>query len=114
MDKPFQFADFIDEFKKPYTLINRSEGYFADNGDWIEGQEDKVPREGIFLPLSEDDLQYSEGGSYSIKDKKVYDVLPLDQGDIIEYKGEQFTVQNFKDYTDYADVYIYYARWREK
>lgn len=115
MTKQFEFADFVREFKKPFIAsYTEIEGHWDDDGDWVEGQKTPVLMDGIFLPLSEDDLQYSEAGTYSVKDKKIYTISPLEEGQQVEYKGKKYTVQNFKDYSDYADVYIYYARWREK
>lgn len=116
MSKQFQFADFVDEFQVSFVaFVESTGGYYNDDGDWVEGG-GLTPNEmvGIWLPLSEDDLRYSEAGTYSVKDKKIYTTVPLQLNQIVEYKGDKYTVQNFKDYSDYADVYIYYARWREK
>lgn len=114
MSKPFEFADFIDEFKVPFTFTKVEEGSWQSNGDYIPGGATTVQMEGIILPLTEDDLRYSEAGSYSVKDKKIYTTDPLENGQVIEYKGDTYTIQSFKDYSEYADVYIYLARWREK
>jgi hypothetical protein len=114
--KPFQFADFIEEFKVTFTAYQEQEsdeGYYNDEGDWVGGGLVPVQMIGIILPLSEDDLKYVEQGTYSVKDRKLYTTQPLQLGQKIEYKGTQYTVQNFKDYSDYADVYIYYARCAE-
>jgi hypothetical protein len=111
--KQFEFADFIEEFKVPFIYYQKTEGYWS-KGDYVEGNETPVQMYGIILPLSEDDLQYEEAGTYSVKDKKIYTTVPLQLNREIEYKGDRYTIQNFKDYSDYADVYIYLARWREK
>lgn len=114
--KPFQFADFIEEFKVTFTTYQESgNGYYNDEGDWVEVEDGPilVQMTGIILPLSEDDLQYVEQGTYSVKDRKLYTTQPLKLGQEIEYKGTKYTVQNFKDYSDYADVYIYYMRCAE-
>jgi len=114
MSKPFEFADFIDEFKVPFTFTKVEEGHWNDNGDYIPGGETTVQMEGIILPLTENDLKYSEAGTYSVKDKKIYTTQPLEVGQVFEYKGDPYTIQSFKDYSDYADVYIYLARYRGK
>jgi hypothetical protein len=113
MTKQFEFADFVEEFKVDFTAYVTTEGQWADNGDWIPGGETPVQMVGIMLPLTQNDLKYAENGIYSVKDKKIYTVSPLELGQMIEYKDDKYTVQNFKDYSDYADVFIYYARWRE-
>ncbi|MEH6943390.1 hypothetical protein [Bacillus sp. JJ722] len=115
MSKQFEFADFVDEFYVPFTYIKQSEGYWTDSGDWVEGSKTPVSTGGIVLPLSEDDLKYSEAGTYSEKDKKVYVTTELKIGNTVLYKDDEYTIQNFKDdYSDYADVYIYLMRWRQK
>lgn len=114
MAKPFEFADFVDEFEVPFIYFGHSEGFWNDEGDYIESKDDAIPMSGIVLPLSENDLKYAEAGTFSQKEKKLYTVVPLEEGRLIEYKGDMYTIQSFKDYSEYADVYIYLARWREK
>lgn len=114
MGKQFEFADFVEEFKVPFISFKQVEGHWKDGGEWVESTFETYPMEGIVLPLSEDDLQYAEAGTYSVKDKKIYTTQALEMGQEIEYKNDRYTVQNFKDYTDYADVYIYFMRFREK
>lgn len=114
MAKPFEFADFVDEFEVPFIYHDHQEGHWDENGDYIEEQLVPVAMSGIVLPLSEDDLRYAEAGTYSQKEKKVYTVAPLEEGRRVEYKGDMYTIQSFKDYSEYADVYIYLMRWREK
>jgi hypothetical protein len=114
MNKPFEFAEFVDEFKVPFTAIQSEDVQWQDNGDPIPGDKPPVQMEGIILPLTENDLKYSEAGTYSVKDKKIYTTQPLELGQVIEYKGDPYTIQSFKDYSDYADVYIYLARYRGK
>lgn len=112
--KQFQFADFVSEFYVPFIAFIPSEGHYDDYGEWIEGGETPVQTGGIVLPLSEDDLRYAEGGTYTTKDKKLYVTIPFTEGQKIEYKGDKYTIQNFKDYSEYSDIYIYYMRMREK
>lgn len=113
MTKPFEFADFVDEFQVSFIYHGHQEGYW-DGPDYIEAKDEPVPMTGIVLPLTENDLKYAEAGTYSQKEKKLYTVLPLEEGRLVEYKGDEYTIQAFKDYSEYADVYIYLARWREK
>lgn len=112
--KQFQFADFVDEFKVSFIAYTETDGYYNEFGDWIEGSKEPVGMVGIVLPISDDILRYSEAGTYSTKDKKLYTTVPLQVNQVIEYKGDLYTVQNFKNYSEYADTYIYIARWREK
>lgn len=114
MVKPFEFADFVDEFEVPFIYHDHKEGYWNEDGNYVEEQEIPVDMSGIVLPLTDDDLRYAEAGTYSTKEKKIYTVDPLEEGRVVEYKGDKYTIQSFKDYSEYADVYIYLMRWREK
>jgi hypothetical protein len=109
------FKEMVEENSVPFIAHVESTGHYADNGDWISGEgPTTVEMDGIILPLSDDDLKYTEAGTYSIKNRKIITTQPLEFNQNIEYKGAVYTVQNFKDYSDYADVFIYFARWREK
>lgn len=118
MSKQFEFSDFVDEFKVEFELPETIEvpGHYDDEGEWIPPQKSEtlVKKEGIVLPLSEDDLKYAENGVYTVKEKKLYTVFPIEEGTVIRYKSDDYTVQAFKDYSEYADVFIYLMRWREK
>ena len=114
LGKQFQFADFVEEFYVPFKYFTRGEGFYDESGDWHDGEETSQDIGGIVLPLSEDDLKFVESGSYNEKNKKIYTTIPLLQNAMIEYKGDKYTITTFKDYNDYADVFIYYGRWREK
>ncbi|OES45232.1 hypothetical protein [Domibacillus iocasae] len=113
MPEKMIFAPMVQENGKPFTAFQKPVGekgrYVA--GDWVEPESIPVPSFGVILLFSDDDLRYSEAGTYSTKDRKLYTIDPLEQGQEIEYKGIRYTVQQFKDYSDYADVFIYVARW---
>ena len=112
MSKQFEFADFVEEFKVPFIAYEKREGYWADNADWVPvGQLFPINLIGIILPLTEDDIRYSESGTYSAKDRKVYTTSNLENGQRIKYKGITYTIQSLKDYSEYTDVNIYFARW---
>lgn len=115
MSKQFEFADFIEEFQVEFTAYNPSGGGWSrDTMDYEK--KTIIPKKmvGILLPLSENDLKYAPQGTYSEKSKKLYVLEPLELNQEIEYKLDRYVIQSFKDYSDYADVYIYYAAWRDK
>lgn len=114
MAKQFEFADFVDEFAVPFSLLVKGVGERLPNGKWKEGQETPTPMSGIILPLEEDDRKYVANGVFTERDRKLYTKVPMQEGARIEYKGVKYTIQGFKDYEAYADVYIYIARGADK
>ena len=118
VNKQFEFADFIDEFKATFHMpeIITMPGYHDDDGEWVPPRtsENIVEKQGIVLPLTEDVLKYAENGVYTTKEKKLYVTFEIKEGTQITYKDVKYTVQSFKDYSEYADVFIYIMRWRGK
>jgi hypothetical protein len=109
----FEFKEMIDDYG--ISLIYHpppAEKGWKENGDPIEGGvADPVQIIGVLLPLSDDELRYVDKGTYTTKDRKIITTSELKFGQTVDHKGISYTVQNEKDYTDYSDVYIYYARW---
>lgn len=114
MPEKMIFSPMVRENGMPFIAYEKpigEKGHHNDAGDWIKPDLIPVLTFGVFLPFKDDDLRYSEAGTYSTKDRKLYTIDPLDFGQKVEYKGIPYTVQQFKDYSDYADVFIYVARW---
>ena len=118
MSKQFEFADFVDEFKAPFYMYEKIDvpGGYDDEGEWVAdtSTEQPVLKEGIVLPLSDDTLKYAPQGTYTEKEKELYVTFPISIGERITYRDDEYTVQQHKDFSEYADVYIYILRWREK
>lgn len=110
MSKQFEFADFVDEFRVSFEVITEAAGQYATNGQWIDGAETRAQHDGIILPLSEDELRRADNGQYTERDRKVYTTRELQNGAVIEYKEKRFTINRAKDYSDYSDIFIYYAK----
>ncbi len=85
-------------------------GWNTQTGKYEEVQPSTVDQQGIILPLSTDDLKFSEGGTFSVHDRKIYTDLPLKIGSEIKYEEDSYTIRAEKDYSKQADVYIYFAK----
>lgn len=106
-----RFADMVEEFGKPFTIeAGVTEGHYEPGGKWVPPTTETIEAIGVFLPFTEDDLRYSDAGTYTTQDRKLFTLTKIKEGTKIEYKGDSYTVQGFKDYSDYADTYIYTAR----
>lgn len=113
------FKEVIDEQGVPFIAHINTPGKYID-GDWIPGVKEDEECFGILLPLAVgtqnvgESLTYSENGVYSLKDQKLLTTDTLSTGTLITYKERTYTIQDYKDLSDYTDVNIYIARWREK
>ncbi len=99
------------EYLVTFQKITYSTGTWnKQTGKYEESGPGTVDQQGIILPLSTDDLKFSEGGTYSVHDRKIYTALPLKMGSEIKYDGNTYTIHAEKDYSQQADVYIYFAK----
>lgn len=112
MSIQINFREVIDSLGVMFSVSKKEEGHRV-NGKWVPGMADDEQLTGVILPLSNDDMQYIESGTYTKKEKKLYVVTPIALGSEVEYKGETYTIQAFKDLTEYTDVHIYLMRYRE-
>lgn len=112
------FKSVINEQGVPFIAHLSTDGGYVD-GEWVEGTKEDKECFGILLPLSAgsqvgEALTYAENGVYSLKDQKLLTTDTLPTGTLITYKARTYTIQDYKDLSDYTDVNIYLARWREK
>lgn len=113
------FRDVILEQGVPFIAHLETPGAYV-NGEWVAGIKSDKDCFGVLLPLAVgtanvgEALTYAENGVYSLKDQKLLTTDTLPTGTLITYKGRTYTVQDFKDLSDYTDVNIYIARWRQK
>lgn len=99
------------EYLVPFYVNEHGEGQWnISTGKYEKPEPLLIEYQGIVLPLSTDDLKFSEGGSFSIHDRKIYTDEKLDIGSTIEYQDDPYTIRAAKDYSEQADIYIYYAK----
>lgn len=107
-----EFKSMIEEFGVPLVSYQKREGHWAENGDWIT--DSKLVQgtiTGVVLPFTDDDLKYAENGTYHARDRKIYVTQELKQGQKVVHRDIPYTIQYFRDFRDYSDVFIYIARW---
>ena len=113
------FKEVIEQQGVPFIAHLATKGSYV-KGEWVEGEKEDKECLGVLLPLAVgttnvgETLNYAENGVYSLKDQKLLTTYTLPPGTLITYKGRTYTIQDFKDLSDYTDVNIYIARWREK
>lgn len=113
----FDFRDLIEQYSSTITIIRQSEGHYdyEQGGIWVPGQEQRIEIRGAVISLStrelNEQLQYGEGGAYTRADRKVYTHEDLKPSEIIEHKGNRYTVAEKVDYADLANgLVIYFVR----
>lgn len=59
--------------------------------------------------LTAKEVEYYGGGNYTTQDIKLITTDKLEEGTIIEYKNNQYEIDDEEDNTDYVDFYEYIA-----
>lgn len=105
----FQFAGIIRKYEKPYTLVRYGEGDYDSEGVYHPPEPERTPLRGAIQPLGAKWLQ-SEGGKYTEDDRQLFTIHQHKNGDVIEHKGHQYTVDDGDDRSDYSDTYQYHLK----
>jgi hypothetical protein len=106
-DKPFLFADFIEEFKVYFTVYDEViPGYYDEEGKWIDGSEtvdDTIIYKGDFT-LGDTDGSTTSGDGLSDSDgeterEMVGIILPLSNDELQREANGTYTRHDRKIYT---------------
>jgi len=110
------FNTVFNSFKTAFTAIEFGEGYYGyeQGGEWVEGEE--IPHEvtGIITPLTNDDIRFGEGGTYTRQDIKIHYQGELGIGWEVEYRDRRYKILEEKLYDEHANFNEYYARRLEE
>ncbi len=108
----FNFKALVKKFGLSLPVkLTHTGGYFdfENGGVYVEGNIDSVEFNGVVVPLSSDDLKFDDSGKYGKEDRKLYCYEDFELGDKIMHKGNIFTIDSKKDYSDFDDdLNIYY------
>lgn len=106
----FRFGAMLKKHEVAYELIQSDTGSYNADGVWEEDGITHNSLRGNIQPFSQS-LKQSEGGSYTEDDRVLYTTNKHVSGEIIEYKGIQYTTVA-PDPREYSDVnkYILEAR----
>lgn len=106
--KPFELGEMINEFGVMITVKEREGSHgFDENGDPVELPAVETEMLAIVVPFSDAELRMFEPGYVTASERKLYTLDPLDLDKTVTYRGEEYTVNAWKDYDDLADVHIY-------
>lgn len=111
----YNFKRLISKYsKEPVYKLEQGEGYndWNNGGVWVEGEiEETLIPNGAVLPLSKDELEYDEGGTYNQEDRKMYCYEEVEKGTKIKHKNKTYTIQESLSYGDFdIDLNIYFIK----
>lgn len=106
----YNFKRLIEKYSVTFCLHKTQGGYVA--GKWEESGTIVKSMKGAIVPMSDRKI-YQSGGTYTQQDRELYLSEAL-RGDLsqlkVDYKQNTYTVEESRDYGDYADVAVYVLR----
>lgn len=103
----FNFKGLVAKFAiTPVYYAKEEPGYYDyDNmGVWVPGQMTwEQVEKAAAIPISDRDLKYDTGGTYTTEDYKLYAYVDLKDGLKMKFKGRLYTLKKTRDYSDYDD-----------
>ena len=107
----FDFKRLIKKYSKvPAYQIKETDGYrdHENGGIYVPGTTEEILIDGAVVPLSNEDLNFDEGGTYASEDRKLYCYKEMKKGTKVKHKDKTYTVMESKDYSDFdIDLFIY-------
>lgn len=110
--KLYNFNRLIDKYSVDLTLVTKTEGKYINNR-YVDGETIETAIRGAFVPISENKI-YQSGGAYTNKDYNLIMKVPIEQPletAKVVYKGNEYSLEQQTNYEEYADVYLFAAKW---
>ena len=110
--KLYNFNRLIEKYSGDFVLISEEQGSY-DGGKYVAGKETETPCRGAFVPMSASKI-YQSGGTLTSKDYQLFMRQPIPDAlktAKARYKGNVYKIEQETNYEDYADAYIYTAKW---
>lgn len=108
----YNFDRLIDKYSGDFTLVSETEGNYI-GGKYISGETTEITLRGAIVPIA-DNKVYQSGGTYTTKDRELYMRTPIDkplETVKVRYKNNEYKIEQVKDFSDYANAYIYLLKW---
>ena len=111
----FNFSRLIAKYSRSFTVLVKSEGYYDDKGDYVDGSLTEIKLSGAIIGYAESKIQRSEG-TLSAMDKALHTLTPLDNtllGCTVVFKGSEYRIESQKgeSNSDFTNVYSYTLKY---
>lgn len=103
----YNFKRLISKYSVTAQLHTKQGSYVA--GKWVENDDNVQEVHGAIVPISDRKI-YQSGGTLTQNDREWYlsEALTGSLSDFkVVYDGNKYTVEESRDYTDYANVAVY-------
>ena len=92
------------------SYTNLTGGSYNSNGKFVPGTSNTITFNGTLLPLTDTDLKYDIGGTYTSQDYKLYCTVDFNESQIFTYDGNRYEIQQADDRFTFANYRRYIVR----
>lgn len=99
----------------PVYISNETAGHndYDNGGIWVPGATTWAAITGAAaIPISDRDLKYDNGGTYTTEDYKLFAYDDFEDGLKVLYKDQEYTLKKIRDYSDFDAGLMIYAMKR--
>lgn len=109
----YDFKDLIEAYSKSTVeVLTKTDSYqdWENGGVWVDGKEEWSALDlGAVVPLSTDDWQRDEGGTFNQNTRKLYCYEKIEKGSKVKSHDLIYSILRSEDYSDYdIGLYMYY------
>lgn len=112
--KLYNFKRLINKYSVTFSLHQTQGSYVA--GKWEQSGKKVKSMRGAIVPISDKKI-YGSGGTYTTQDRELYLQKPLNaplSEFKVAYKGNVYTVEEGRNFEDFADAVVYILKWHSK
>lgn len=105
--KQSQVKRILRKYEIPMYVEGKEESGRWEGPVWIEPvQGADIPFSGSFHPVSDDDLNFAEGGTFTVNDRKILTTKKIANGKLVTIKDDKYRVMQQKPHDLYAGFFL--------
>lgn len=112
MTEFFPFADLIEDFEALpiVAYVQGGKDTYTTAGRKVPATETQQEIHGVLAPFSFNALRMMDNGEYTEKDRQLFALSPVELGTVVEQDGQKYKVDKESPYSQWTDIFIYYAK----
>ena len=107
---PFPNIRILPRITESISYVNVTGGSYNNSGQWIPGTSDTITFLGTILPLTDKDLEFDLGGTYTRNDYKLYTTEEFNVTQRITHNSINYEIQSKDDRLSFANYRRYIIR----
>ena len=111
--KYFDFVRLISKYRCSFKATYKTEGYYDDSGDFVDGDTIEETLSGAIINFKESKVYRSEG-TLTAQDKRLFMLQPLKRpllGATVIHNGNTYRIEDKSENAVFTGVWAYTLKW---